>query len=44
VVPEGRADVIVAGAAIILALMERYGEPMYVSNRGVRFGLLAELR
>ncbi len=44
VVPAGRADVIVAGAAIILALMERYGEPMYVSNRGVRFGLLAELR
>lgn len=44
VLPKGRADVIVAGAHLILALMERYGkDEMYASNRGVRYGLLAEL-
>jgi exopolyphosphatase/guanosine-5'-triphosphate,3'-diphosphate pyrophosphatase len=44
VVPAGRADVIVAGAAIVLATMAHYGVPgMTVSNRGVRFGLLFEM-
>jgi len=44
VIPEGRADVIVAGIAITLAAMERYGvDEMIVTNRGVRFGLLFEL-
>jgi exopolyphosphatase/guanosine-5'-triphosphate,3'-diphosphate pyrophosphatase len=44
VLPEGRADVIVAGAHIVLALMTRYQKSeMLASNRGVRYGLLAEL-
>jgi exopolyphosphatase/guanosine-5'-triphosphate,3'-diphosphate pyrophosphatase len=44
VIPPGRADVIVAGAAIILAALEHYGlDALTVSNRGVRFGLLFEL-
>ena len=44
VIPPGRADVIVAGAAIILAALDHYGlDALTVSNRGVRFGLLFEL-
>ncbi len=44
VIPKGRADVIVAGAAIVLATMKHYGvQGMTVSNRGVRFGLLFEM-
>jgi exopolyphosphatase/guanosine-5'-triphosphate,3'-diphosphate pyrophosphatase len=44
VIPSGRADVIVAGAAILLATMERHHKnEMLVSNRGVRYGLLTEL-
>lgn len=44
VIPEGRADVIVAGTAITLAVMAHYGlDEMIVSNRGVRFGLLFEM-
>ncbi|MCK6544893.1 Ppx/GppA family phosphatase [Myxococcota bacterium] len=44
VIPEGRADVIVAGAAIAAAIAERYGvDGMLASNRGVRYGLLYEL-
>ncbi len=43
-IPEGRADVIVAGTAIVLGLCDHYGRPhIRVSNRGVRFGLLAEM-
>lgn len=39
-VMEGRADVIVAGALILLEVMEHYGfEELLVSERGVRFGL-----
>jgi exopolyphosphatase/pppGpp-phosphohydrolase len=44
VIPEGRADVIVQGAIVVLAVLEHYGlESMIVSSRGVRYGLLAEL-
>lgn len=44
VIPEGRADVIVAGTAITLAVMDHYRlDEMIVSNRGVRFGLLYEM-
>ena len=43
VIPAGRADVIVAGAAVILAALDHYGlDALTVSNRGVRFGLLFE--
>jgi len=39
-----RADVIVAGAAIVLAILERSGaSELVVSDRGVRFGLAEEL-
>lgn len=39
-----RADVIVAGAAIVLAVLERSGaSELIVSDRGVRFGLAEEL-
>jgi exopolyphosphatase/guanosine-5'-triphosphate,3'-diphosphate pyrophosphatase len=39
-----RADVIVAGAALCLAILERAGAPsVHVSDRGVRWGLAAEL-
>lgn len=41
--PEGRADYIVGGLAILASVMERYGtEELTVSDRGVRFGLLWE--
>jgi exopolyphosphatase/guanosine-5'-triphosphate,3'-diphosphate pyrophosphatase len=41
--PEGRADYIVGGLAILAAVMERYGaEQLKVSDRGVRYGLLWE--
>lgn len=44
VIPPGRADVIVAGARIVAAVIERYGaEAMIASNRGVRYGVLYEL-
>lgn len=44
VLPAGRADVIVAGATIALALMDHYEKAeMISSNRGVRYGLLYEL-
>lgn len=44
VVPEGRADVIVAGIVVTRAVMDHYGvTEMTVSNRGVRFGLLYEM-
>lgn len=44
VLPEGRADVIVAGAMIVRAILDRYhAAGMIASNRGVRFGLLLEL-
>ena len=38
---EGRADVIVAGALILLEIMEahRFGEAI-VSDRGVRYGIV----
>ncbi|MBI4815579.1 MAG: hypothetical protein HY791_04955 [Deltaproteobacteria bacterium] len=40
-----RADAIVVGAAITLATLERYGAmEMRVTHRGVRYGLLEELR
>jgi exopolyphosphatase/guanosine-5'-triphosphate,3'-diphosphate pyrophosphatase len=39
-----RADVIVAGALIVLVLMRRAGaKEIVVSDRGVRFGLLERL-
>jgi exopolyphosphatase/guanosine-5'-triphosphate,3'-diphosphate pyrophosphatase len=39
-VMEGRADVIVAGALILLEAMQQFGfEELVVSERGVRFGL-----
>lgn len=41
--PEGRADYIVGGLAILAAVMERYGcDALTVSDRGVRYGLLWE--
>ncbi len=43
VIPEGRADIIVAGASIVLAVLDHYGvDRLKVSNQGVRFGLLHE--
>jgi exopolyphosphatase/guanosine-5'-triphosphate,3'-diphosphate pyrophosphatase len=43
VLPPGRADVIVAGTLIVLALFERYRtDRMLASNRGVRYGLIYE--
>lgn len=42
VLPEGRADVIVAGAALLLEIMQRYRcEAMKATPRGLRWGLLA---
>jgi exopolyphosphatase/guanosine-5'-triphosphate,3'-diphosphate pyrophosphatase len=42
--PAGRADIIVAGALVLVALLERLGvEHAVVSDRGLRFGLIAEL-
>lgn len=44
VIPEGRADVIVAGAALVQATMDHYGRSeLRVSNRGVRYGVIAEM-
>jgi len=41
--PSGRADYIVGGLAILVAVMERYGaKELTVSDRGVRYGLLWE--
>jgi exopolyphosphatase/guanosine-5'-triphosphate,3'-diphosphate pyrophosphatase len=38
----GRADVIVVGARIVLAILRRVGaSELVVSDRGVRWGLLA---
>jgi len=40
----GRADVIVAGGLVVLAVLRRLGaETMQVSDRGLRWGLAAEL-
>ncbi|MBI2372593.1 MAG: hypothetical protein HYV07_01210 [Deltaproteobacteria bacterium] len=45
VLPPLRADVIVAGAAIALATFERYrADHMFVTHRGVRYGLLEEAK
>jgi exopolyphosphatase/guanosine-5'-triphosphate,3'-diphosphate pyrophosphatase len=42
--PRGRADVAVAGAALLEALLDRLGvADMIVSDRGLRFGLVAEI-
>jgi exopolyphosphatase / guanosine-5'-triphosphate,3'-diphosphate pyrophosphatase len=42
--PPGRADIAVAGAMILEALLERLGvESMVVSDRGLRFGLMLEI-
>lgn len=42
--PRGRADVAVAGALILEGLLDQLGcERMLVSDRGLRFGLMAEL-
>ena len=39
-----RADVIIAGAHIVLAVAQHFGaSELYVSDRGVRWGLVAEL-
>lgn len=44
VIPPGRADVIVAGALILLEILDLHrATELRVSNTGVRFGLLAEL-
>ncbi len=44
VIPNGRADVIVAGASILLAVCQHYDvEGLRVTHRGVRFGLLYEM-
>ncbi|MCC7381099.1 MAG: hypothetical protein IT384_04680 [Deltaproteobacteria bacterium] len=44
IIPEGRADVIVAGMLIVLELFRHYGaETMRVTGRGVRYGLLHEI-
>lgn len=41
VLPEGRADVIVAGAILLSAVLERYGkERLLVTPRGLRYALL----
>ncbi len=45
IIPEGRADVIVAGAQLVLEIMRHYGrDRLYATQRGVRYGLLAEMR
>jgi exopolyphosphatase / guanosine-5'-triphosphate,3'-diphosphate pyrophosphatase len=45
IIPEGRADVIVAGMSIALDLFDHYGrDEMGVTGHGVRYGLLYELR
>lgn len=45
IIPEGRADVIVAGAQIVLETMRFYGqEALRATHRGVRYGLLQEMR
>jgi exopolyphosphatase / guanosine-5'-triphosphate,3'-diphosphate pyrophosphatase len=42
--PRGRADIAVAGAALLEALLDRLGAAeLTVSDRGLRFGLIAEL-
>jgi exopolyphosphatase/guanosine-5'-triphosphate,3'-diphosphate pyrophosphatase len=44
VLPPGRADVIVAGTLIVLALLERYrADRMIATHRGVRYGLIYEM-
>jgi len=44
VIPQGRADVIVAGTALVRSLMTHYGvDQLRVTRLGVRYGLLAEL-
>ena len=44
VIPEGRADVIVAGTTVLLAALDRLrADRLRVTHRGVRFGLLAEM-
>ena len=44
VIPEGRADVIVAGATVVREICAHYGVPaIRVTQRGVRFGVLAEM-
>lgn len=41
VLPEGRADVIVAGAALLLETMRVYGrDQLWVTPRGLRYGML----
>jgi exopolyphosphatase/pppGpp-phosphohydrolase len=43
VIGPGRADVIVAGAAILLTAMEFFHQPMVtVSTQGLRYGALKE--
>lgn len=45
IIPEGRADVIVAGAQIVLETMRFYGQDeLRATHRGVRYGLLQEMR
>ena len=44
VLPAGRADVIVAGATVLLGILDHYRcLRMRVTHRGVRFGLLSEM-
>ena len=44
VIPEGRADVIVASATIVSAVCDHYRAPsLRVTHRGVRYGILAEM-
>lgn len=44
VIPPGRADVIVAGATVLLAVCNHYrATKLRVTHRGVRFGLLTEM-
>jgi exopolyphosphatase / guanosine-5'-triphosphate,3'-diphosphate pyrophosphatase len=45
ILPPGRADVIVAGAAIVLEILDAYRQDaMRVTHKGVRYGILEELR
>lgn len=45
IIPEGRADVIVAGAQIVLETMRFYGQAeLRATHRGVRYGLLHEMK
>lgn len=45
VLPPGRADIIVAGLLVVEAIMDHYGrDTLHVTGRGVRWGLLYELR